>query len=101
MRNSSFHLKLLNSYVVGGQVIYDAVWEPGAPNDVCVYGWAYDDFVAKANEMRSNGWGIVLLNSYVVNGQILYNAVWHPGTSDYWVLGYTFTDFSTEYDDVW
>jgi hypothetical protein len=51
--------------------------------------------------MRSNGWGLVLLNSYVVDGQVLYNAVWHPVTNDYWVLGYTFTDFSTEYDDVW
>ena len=101
MRNSGWCLKLLNSYVLNGQIVYDAVWQSGTSNDYAVFGWASTDFVTKANEMRSNGWGMVLLNSYVLNGQVLYNAVWHPGTSDYWVLGYTFTDFNSEYDNKW
>ena len=99
--NPAMRLTALDTHVVDDQVYYNAVWQPGTSNDAGIFGWAYDDFVTKSNDMRSNGWGLVLLNSYVVDGQVLYNAVWHPVTKDYWVLGYTFTDFSTEYDDVW
>ncbi len=99
--NPAMRLTALDTHVVDDQVYYNAVWQPGTSNDAGIFGWAYDDFVTKFNDMRSNGWGLVLLNSYVLDGQVLYNAVWHPVTKDYWVLGYTFTDFSTEYDDVW
>jgi len=87
-------LKTLDTHVLNNEVYYNAVWQPSTSNDVAVFGWAYDDFIAKSNEMWNSGWRTTQLNSYVLNGQVLYDAVWQPSTSnDYAVCGWTFTDF--------
>jgi hypothetical protein len=94
---TQMRLKALDAHVLNDQVYYNAVWQPGTSNDVAVFGWAYDDFVTKANDMLNSGWIMTQMNSFVLNGEAYYDAVWQPGTAnDYVVLGWIFTDFNNE-----
>src|SRR5262249_48545462 len=52
-------------------------------NEIQVYGWSYEDYRKKYDELWPQGWRLYILQSYVMpNGQVLYNAVWRPWTVD-------------------
>jgi hypothetical protein len=61
-------------------VVYTAVWRPSTEGEIQVYGWKYEDYRAKYDELWNQGWRLKLLNVYVVSGQVLYTAVWRPST---------------------
>jgi hypothetical protein len=97
-----WRLYILQSYVVNGQVLYDAVWHPGNSPEIQVYGWQYADYRREYDSLWSQGWRLYILQSYVVNGQVLYNAVWRPGNSDeIQVYGWQYADYRQEYDSLW
>jgi hypothetical protein len=94
---TQMRLKTIDTHVLNNQVYYNAVWQPATTNDVGVFGWAYDDFLAEATDMLNSGWTMTQLDSFVLNGEAYYNAVWQPGSStDYIVLGWTFADFNNK-----
>jgi hypothetical protein len=81
---------------------YSAVWRPAPSEEIQVYGWKYEDFRAKYDELWPQGWRLHLLNNYVVNGEVLYTAVWRPSTEgEIQVYGWTYEDFRAKYDELW
>src|SRR5258706_537361 len=75
-------------------VLYDAVWAPGTDGEIQVYGWKYDDYRARYDQLWGQGWCLKILQAYVLNGQVLYNAVWSPSTEgEMQVYGWTQSDF--------
>jgi hypothetical protein len=78
------------------------VWRPSTEGEIQVYGWAYEDFRAKYDELWPQGWRLHLLNNYVVNGEVLYTAVWRPSTEgEIQVYGWAYEDFRAKYDELW
>jgi hypothetical protein len=93
---------LLNVYVVSGQVLYTAVWRPSTEGEIQVYGWKYEDYRARYDELWNQGWRLKLLNVYVVSGQVLYTAVWRPSTEgEIQVYGWKYEDYRAKYDELW
>jgi hypothetical protein len=78
-----WRLYILQSYVLNGQVLYNAVWRPqGDLPEIQVYGWLYSDYRKEYDTLWTQGWRLYILDTYVLNGQAQYNAVWRMGTVD-------------------
>jgi hypothetical protein len=43
---------------------YTAVWRPSTEGEIQVYGWRYEDYRAKYDELWSQGWRLKLLDTY-------------------------------------
>jgi hypothetical protein len=87
---------------IPGPVRYTAVWRPSTEGEIQVYGWTYQDYRAKYDQLWPQGWRLKLLNVYVVNGQLRYTAVWRPSTEgEIQVYGWTYQDYRAEYDVLW
>jgi hypothetical protein len=85
-------------------VRYSATWRwSGSPErEIQVYGWTYDSYRAKYDQLWPLGWRLKQLSVNVVNGQPRYTAVWKPSTEgEIQVYGWTYDDFRTEYDQLW
>jgi hypothetical protein len=83
-------------------VRYTAVWRPSTEGEIQVYGWKYEDYRAKYDELWQQGWRLKLLSIYVVNGQVRYTAVWRPGTEgEIQVYGWVYDDYRARYDVLW
>ena len=88
--------------VVDTPVRYTAVWHPSTAGEIQVYGWTYEDYRAKYDELWPQGLRLNLLSVYVVDGQVRYTAVWHPSTAgEIQVYGWTYEDYRAKYDAVW
>jgi len=97
-----WRLKLLQPYVVEGQVRYNAVWQPSTEGEIQVYGYTYSDYRAKYDDLWGKGWRLKLIQPYVVGGDVRYTAVFRPSTEgEIQVYGYTYTDYRAKYDDLW
>jgi hypothetical protein len=95
-------LHILNTYVVNNQPLYNAVWRPSTEGEIQYYGWPYEGFRAKYDELWDQGWRLHILNTYVVNNQPLYNAVWRPSTEgEIQVYGMPYEGFRAKYDELW
>lgn len=60
----NWRIELLNQYVVGGAVEYDAVWRPGTTGEIQLYEMNYDAFRAEDAELRKEGWRLGIVNAY-------------------------------------
>jgi Concanavalin A-like lectin/glucanases superfamily/Peptidase family M23/Bacterial tandem repeat domain 1 len=81
---------------------YTAVWEPSTEGEIQVYGWTYEDYRAKYDELWQQGWRLKLLDVYVVNGQVRYTAAWRPSTEgEIQVYGWVYDDYRAKYDVLW
>jgi hypothetical protein len=97
-----WRLYILQSYVLNGQVLYNAVWHRGNLPEIQVYGWSYSDFRSRYDSLWPQGWRLYALQAYVVNGQVVYNAVWRPGDhGEIQVYGWSSADFRSRYDSLW
>ncbi len=97
-----WRLYILQSYVAGGQVLYNAVWRRWTGDEVQVYGWQYADFKKKYDEMFPQGWRLYILQSYAFNGQVLYNAVWRRGTlGEHQIYDTVYNPYRSLYDNLW
>jgi hypothetical protein len=58
-------------------VLYTAVWRPSMEGETQVYGWKYEDYRAKYDELWNQGWRLYILQAYTVAGppilEISYN----------------------------
>src|SRR5262249_17760437 len=71
-------------------------------NEIQVYGWSYDDYRTKYDELWPQGWRLYILQAYVIDGQVRYNAVWRPGNMpEIQVYGWSYDDYRTKYDELW
>ena len=83
-------------------VRYTAVWRRSTEGEVQVYGWTYEDFRARYDQLWPQGWRLKFIAPYVVNGQVRYTAVWRPSTEgEVQVYGWTYEDFRARYDQLW
>ena len=99
-----WRLKLLQPFVLSGdQVRYTAVWEQSTAGEVQVYGWTYEHFRAKYDELWKQGWRLKLLQPFVLSGsQVRYSAVWQQSTAgETQVYGWAYADFRAKYDELW
>jgi hypothetical protein len=99
-----WRLYSLQPYVVSGQVRYNAVWRKGTPGEgeIQVYGWKYDDYRAKYDDLWKEGWRLKILQPYVIDGKLRYTAVWRKGTEgEIQVYGWKYADYRAKYDDLW
>lgn len=79
-----------------------AVWKPSTEGEIQVYGWGYDDFRAKYDEIWNDGWRLKQIRNHVINGQVKYTAVWKPSTEgEVQVYGWAYDDFRAKYDELW
>ena len=87
---------------VDSPVRYTAVWRPSNEGETHVYGWKYEDFRKKYDELWKQGWRLKLLKVYVVNGEVRYTAAWHPSNEgETQVYGWKYEDFRKKYDELW
>src|SRR5262249_9748711 len=72
-------------------------------NEIQVYGWSYEDYRKKYDELWPQGWRLYILQSYVMpNGQVLYNAVWRPGTrGEIQAYAWSYEEYRKKYDELW
>lgn len=97
-----WRLYILQSYVIGNQVRYNAVWRRWTGDEVQVYGWEYADFKKKYDKLWPQGWRLYILQSYVFGNQVRYNAVWRRGSlGEHRTLDTTYANYRSQYDTLW
>ena len=97
-----WRLYILQSYVLNGQVYYNAVWRQGNIGEIQEYGVTYSQYRSEYDSIWPQGWRLYILQSYVLNGQVYYNAVWRPGISpEIQVYGWLYSDYRAKYDSLW
>jgi hypothetical protein len=37
--------------MLNGQILYNAVWQPGTANDISIYGWTFADFMTEYDNL--------------------------------------------------
>ncbi len=104
MWKQGWRLKLLQPFVLSGdQVRYTAVWQQSTAGEIQVYGWTYEDYRKKYDELWKQGWRLKLLQPFVLSGdQVRYTAVWQQSTAgEIQVYGWTYEDYRKKYDELW
>lgn len=71
-----WRLHLLEQYVAGDSVRYDAVWLPGTMGEFQLYDASHAALVKRINELWNDGWRNHLLTAYEKSGSSRYSAVW-------------------------
>ncbi|MDQ4032994.1 MAG: hypothetical protein M3332_12300 [Actinomycetota bacterium] len=84
-------------------VRYTAVWQQGAAGEIQVYGWTYEHYRAKYDELWQQGWRLKILQPFVLSGdQVRYTAVWQQSTAgEIQVYGWTYEHYRAKYDELW
>ena len=97
-----WRLYILQSYVVNGEVLYNAVWRRWTGDEIQVYGWQYADYRKKYDGLFPQGWRLHILQAYVLNGQLLYNAVWRRGSlGENQIYDTSYSAYRSQYDQLW
>lgn len=79
-----------------------AVWRKEAAEEIQVYGWEYDDYRKRYDQLWPQGWRLHILENIVEDGKVLYNAVWRRSlASEVQVYGWKYADFRRKYDELW
>lgn len=79
-----------------------AVWRKGNAEEIQVYGWEYDDYRKRYDQLWPQGWRLHILENVVEDGKVLYNAVWRKSTApEFQVYGWKYADFRRKYDELW
>jgi hypothetical protein len=98
----SMRLQTLETQQINGQTKYTAVWKPSEEDEIQVYGWKYQDYRNKYDELWPQGWRLHILETVVENSVPKYNAVWRRSTSDeIQVYRWSYQDFRNKYDQLW
>jgi hypothetical protein len=84
LSSEGWNLYILQSYVLaGGEVLYNAVWQPGNRAEQPLLAETHSQFVSDFNTHYEQGWRLYILQTYVTaTGEVLYNSVWRPGDLD-------------------
>ncbi len=99
-----WRLKIIQPFVLSkDQVRYTAVWEQSTAGEIQVYGWTYEDYRKKYDELWGQGWRLKMIRPFVLSGnQIRYTAVWQQSTAgEIQVYGWSYVDYRAKYDELW
>jgi hypothetical protein len=81
---------------------YTAVFKPGTQDERMIYGWKYEYFRMKYDELWNEGWRLHLLENHVVNGEVLYSAVFRKTYApEIQLYGWSYSDYRSKYDELW
>jgi hypothetical protein len=109
---NDWRLYLLQTHVVNGELLFDAVWRQpdgantNSPPTPCtctaeqhVYGWTRADYLKEYAKLSAIGYRLYIVDSYVIDdGTVRYNAIWRLANHDeFSIYGYTLADYKTEY----
>ncbi len=97
--NSGYRLIAQQAYDIGGgQLRYDAIWNPGTYGQYAAWGWKPEDYKQEAQKKFNDGFRLIAQQAYQISpGQWRYDAIWNPGAyGQYAVWGWTFADFIKE-----
>jgi hypothetical protein len=79
-----------------------AVWRKGDAEEIQVYGWEYDDYRKRYDQLWPQGWRLHILENIVEDGKVFYNAVWRRSAApEIQVYGWKYADFRRKYDELW
>jgi Bacterial tandem repeat domain 1 len=101
---TGWRLYILQSYVLDGQVLYNAVWRPsGGVPEYQQYGVSFAQYIAEYNTLFPEGWRIYILQSYVLpDGAVAYNAVYRQGNAaETQAYGVTYSQYRAEYNTLY
>ena len=102
MRSQGWRLTLIDGFVSGNDTLFNAVWRKSTADQIDIYGWGFNDFVNKAQQLESQGYRFHLIDSYELpDHSRRYNASWRRGGSnDLWILSLAPQDFENEYAEL-
>ena len=79
-----------------------AVWRADSADEMQTYGWTYEQYRKKYDELWQKGWRLHLLENTVEGNQVLYSAVWRKSTApEFQVYGWEYADYRKKYDELW
>ncbi len=79
-----------------------AVWRGDSADEIQAYGWTYQQYRKKYDELWQKGWRLHLLENTVEGNQVLYSAVWRKSTvPEFQVYGWKYDDYRKKYDELW
>lgn len=95
----SWHLHILQSYVVGDEVVYNAVWREGRIAETYLLAATRDEVAQRYRDLWYLGWRLHILQAYVLRDRVLYNAVWRASVEEEALeYGLTYEEFRVKYD---
>lgn len=97
--DSGYRLITQQAYDIGGgQLRYDAIWNPGNHGQYEVWGYTFADYKKEDQKKFDNGYRLIAQQVYDIGGgQLRYDGIWNPGNyGQYNVWGYTLDDFKKE-----
>jgi Polyglycine hydrolase-like, structural repeat len=95
------HLVHMQAYDLGGgQIRWDAIWEPGSTGQSWVMGYAMKDFAIAFDQNVAAGNHFVREQAYDLGGgQIRWDAVWEPGSRGTTrAIGWAMKDIAIRFD---
>ena len=76
------------------------IWHPAS--EIQLYGWAYDAYRARYDELWKDGWRLRLLDIEVIDGEPRYWAVFRPtGGDEIQLYGWGYDAYRARYDELW
>ena len=97
-----WRIYILDSFVEGGSVYYNAVWRPGDVSETQSYEASASEFDTRNVTLGGEGWRLRMLQAYIPSGSVEYNAVWRQGvTSDKYIFGVTYSGYRSLYNTLW
>ncbi|MGZ9112370.1 MAG: hypothetical protein ACXW3X_15150 [Rhodoplanes sp.] len=69
---------------------------------MAVFGWLYEHYRPRYDQLWKENWRLHLLDVYLHQGKVLYNAVWRPGSSgEIQIYGCGRNDFHKLNGELW
>jgi hypothetical protein len=97
-----WRIYILDSYVKGGTMYFNAVWRPGDVEEIQQYEDTAAYFVSQFYALDSQAWRFYLLQSNVIGSSVVVTPVWRKGvTEEILVDQLTFQTYKTQYDTLW
>ena len=99
-----WRLKILNAYVINEtQLVFNGAWKPAqhAEAEQVLYGWKYDDFRTKYDQLLTQNMRLKTVSVSVIDGQVLYTVSFEEGNGPYYDLfGWSLDDLKAKYAEL-
>ena len=96
--------KILNAYVINEtQLVFNGAWKPAqhAEAEQVLYGWKYDDFRTKYDQLLTQNMRLKTVSVSVIDGQVLYTVSFEEGNGPYYDLfGWSLDDLKAKYAEL-
>ncbi len=88
--------------MLNNRVRYTAVWRKSTEAELQLYGWSYQSYRKRYDELWDQGWRLRILEPYVVNSRVRYTAVFHRSTEgEIQLYGWKYSSYRKRYDALW